>query len=178
MIFYILRVLVVLVRQAFGPRLALSSIHELRFRAWPWSCDLNLHVNNAQVLVFMELARWVLTLRIGMLHRVIADKLQLLVGGVSVLYRHPLPMLRCFTLRTRVVAADARWFYFVQEIIDHQGRVAVRAVLRGLARQRDGVVSPRIAFGDQDLPELEGDTELAAFDALARQHLQELSRES
>jgi YbgC/YbaW family acyl-CoA thioester hydrolase len=160
-----------LLREWPRPRIQATAVHEMRFRAWPWSCDLNLHVNNAQYLYFMEFGRWAFTLRCGLLRRVVRHKVQLLVAGVSVLYRRPIRLLRSFTVRTRVVAADARWFYFVQELHDHQGQLATRALLRATARDRRGVVSAAQAFGESSFASPDSTDELKAFAALTREHL-------
>ncbi len=178
MIFYLLRVAVVLLRELFKPRIQPTDTHEMNFRAWPWSCDFNMHVNNAQYLYFMEFGRWAFTLRSGLLRRVYAQKVQLLVAGCSLLYRRPIMMFRRFTVRTQVVAADERWFYFVQELVDHRGQVATRAVLRGMARNRDGVMNAERAFGTSAFPSPEDSSELQSFASLAREHLRELEPES
>lgn len=175
MLFYVLRVVIVLLRQLFRARVRPTDTFDVPFRAWPWSCDLNFHVNNAQYLYFMELARWAFTLRTGLLRQVYRDQVQLLVAGTSILYRRPIGMLRRFTLRTRLLAADRRWFYFLHEAVDHRGEVAMRAVLRGMARKGSLVVAAADVFGDLDLPAPEKSDELQAFDALARLHLSQLS---
>jgi acyl-CoA thioesterase FadM len=173
MVFYLLRVLVTLLREWPRARIAATATHEMRFRAWPWSCDLNLHLNNAQYLYFMEFGRWGYTLRCGLLGLVVRRRVQLLVAGASVLYRRPIGMLQTFIVRTRVVAADERWFIFEQQLFDAQGRLALRALLRATARDRRGVVSAAQMFGASACASPDSTPELRSFAALAREHLQQ-----
>ncbi len=174
MLFYVCRVVVLMLRQFFARRIQPHDTLDVAFRAWPWACDLNFHVNNAQHLLYMELGRWAYTLRLGLLGRVFRDRVQLLVGGTSILYRRPLPMFRRFTVRTRVLAADPTWFYFLQEILDHRDRIAVRAIIRGTARKDSKVVPAGQVFGDIQFDAPESSNELRAFMALAEQHLEQL----
>jgi YbgC/YbaW family acyl-CoA thioester hydrolase len=174
MVLYSLRVLWLLLRHAFKPAIDPREELLISFRAWPWYCDLNLHMNNAHFLTFFEYARWAHTLRAGFLRRVFAERVEMLVAGVSMIYRRPLPWFRRFTVRTRIAAVDDRWIYFLQEILDARGRIAARAIVRGQARKSAAAISPREVLG-VDFPNQLPPAELEAFKAVAEQHLKQLS---
>lgn len=177
MLFYVLRVAWLLLRQSFKPPVGPGDTFEISFRAWPWYCDTNWHVNNAHYLTFMEYARWAMAVRSGMLRRAVAERLVFLLGGASVLYRRPLPMFRRFTLRTSLIATDERWLTMAHDFVDHRGRVAARALARGMIRDARGPLPLREILGASS-PSAAAAAELAAFEALTRQHLAQIPQEA
>jgi acyl-CoA thioesterase FadM len=170
MTLHALRVLWLLLAHGFRPAIRPTEPHVMGFRAWPWYCDENLHVNNAHYLTFMEYGRWTIALRAGMLRRAWAGRWTVLVAGISIVYRRPLPWWRRFTLRTRVIAARDPWFYLEQELVDARGQVASRAIVRATVRTRAGSLPIQEVLGGFDVPDI-SDPELLAFDEQQRQHL-------
>jgi acyl-CoA thioesterase FadM len=61
------------------------------------------------------------------------------VAGASVRYRHKLPPWRRFTLYTKVVGFDKRWFYFHQQT-KRNGQTCSSALIRAGLKNPDGLV--------------------------------------
>lgn len=142
MLGYSLRIAGVLVREHLRPRHGVGDVVEARYRAWPWYCDLNRHVNNAHFLTFLEYGRWGWVLRTGMGRLIRREGITFLIAGISIIYRRPLPLWRGLNVRTQLAAADDAWLYMTQQIFDHQGRPAARALVRVDLRDSAGKRSP------------------------------------
>jgi acyl-CoA thioesterase FadM len=155
------------------PRLGVLDEDTLRLRVWPNDIDLNLHLNNARYLGMMDYGRTHLLARTGLLSHIIRFRLTPLIGAVWITYRRSLPVFARFTLASRLVCWDERWFYMEQTFTCREGLAAVgwvKAVLRdargNLAPQQvietiaPGAISP-------PLPE-----SIAAWNELTREKLQ------
>lgn len=118
----------------------------LAMRAMPWDCDNNRHVNNARYGYLMDFGRTAWIVRIGLLDAVVKGGLHFLVGSSHLVYRRPVDLFEAFTLRTRLVSWDERWVYIAQEF-ELEGRVAVRGLIRAMARNADGLVEPARLLG-------------------------------
>jgi acyl-CoA thioesterase FadM len=155
------------------PRLGVLDEDTLRLRVWPNDIDLNLHLNNARYLGMMDYGRTHLLARTGLLSHIIRFRLTPLIGAVWITYRRSLPVFARFTLASRLVCWDERWFYMEQTFTCREGLAAVgwvKAVLRdsrgNLAPQQvietiaPGAISP-------PLPE-----SIATWNELTREKLQ------
>jgi acyl-CoA thioesterase FadM len=155
------------------PRLGVLDEDTLRLRVWPNDIDLNLHLNNARYLGMMDYGRTHLLARTGLLSHIIRSRLTPLIGAVWITYRRSLPVFARFTLASRLVCWDERWFYMEQTFTCREGLAAVgwvKAVLRdargNLAPQQvietiaPGAISP-------SLPE-----SIATWNELTREKLQ------
>jgi acyl-CoA thioesterase FadM len=124
------------------PPIGVLETDTLYQRVWPNDVDFNLHLNNARYLSLMDYARLHLLARGGLLNRVIRERLMPVVGGVWMTYRRSLPLWARYTLATRLVGWDDRWFYMEQTFTGREGLTAVGWV-KGALRDRRGVVDPQ-----------------------------------
>ncbi|MBV8672767.1 MAG: thioesterase family protein, partial [Acidobacteriaceae bacterium] len=113
-----------------------------RMRVGLQDIDFNLHLNNARYLSFMDYGRVRLMAASGILTPVLREKWTPLVGSVSITYRRSLALFQTFTLSTRVLCWDEKWFYMEQVFRSREGLVAI-AWVKGLFRARDGNVPPQ-----------------------------------
>jgi acyl-CoA thioesterase FadM len=145
------------IRQHLRPLAPLGSLDEerLRMTVWPNDIDFNLHLNNARYLSIMDYGRVHLLARTGLLRHIVRSRWKPLVGAVWITYRRSLPVFSAFTLTSRLVCWDERWFYLEQTFTGREGLAAVgwvKAVLRdaqgnvepqrALERLTPGIVSP------------------------------------
>jgi acyl-CoA thioesterase FadM len=132
------------IRQRLWPLAPLALLDEdrLRMRVWPNDIDLNLHLNNARYLNLMDYGRMHLLARTGLLNHILRMRWTPLVGAVWMTYRRSLPLFSVFTLGTRLVCWDERWFYIEQIFSLGENRVAVGWV-KGVLRDAGGNVSPQ-----------------------------------
>jgi acyl-CoA thioesterase FadM len=121
-----------------GPKIEPSSVFEQRFVAWPWLCDSNLHVNNAQYLTVMDYGRtgWLGATRL--VRPLLRDRILLVAGASTTTWRREIRIGQPFTLRTRLVGIEPRWAVFEQTFVRNDGCPATGAFVRVAARHRDG----------------------------------------
>lgn len=155
------------------PRLHLLEQDTLRMRVWPNDIDLNLHLNNARYLSYMDYGRMHLLARIHLLQHIVRSRWTPLVGAVWVTYRRSLPLFGRFALASRLVCWDERWFYLEQTFTSDDGLAAVGWV-KGMLREPGGAVNPqavleKIEPGVVSPPMPEA---IAAWNELTREKLQ------
>ncbi|TVQ96095.1 MAG: thioesterase [Deltaproteobacteria bacterium] len=146
MLLYTARVAAIALRQRRMPRIAPLDSVALSFRAWPWHCDNNRHINNARYLLLMDYGRTAWVSRIGLVDAIVRERLHFVVGGSHLLFRRPVDLLEPFTLRTRLAGWDDRWFFVEQTFFRADGRVAVRGLVRGMGRNPSGHLAPEALF--------------------------------
>lgn len=124
------------------PRMGVLDEDVLEMRVWPTDIDINLHMNNARYLSVMDYARTHLLARTRVLEHILRSRWQPLVGAAWVTYRRPLPLFTTYTLTSRVVCWDERWFYIEQVFTSRVG-LAAAGWIKGALRTRSGVVDPQ-----------------------------------
>lgn len=124
------------------PRLGILDEDRLDMRVWPNNIDFNFHMNNARYLSLMDFARMHLLARTQVLTHVIRSRWTPLLGAVWMTYRRSLPLFACFTLASRIVCWDDRWFYIEQSFTAPEGLAAMGWV-KGLLRSPQGNLDPQ-----------------------------------
>jgi len=137
-----LRLLTVLIAACFARRQGLLCTSMLRFRVWPHDLDLNMHMNNARYLSLMDLGRVDLICRSDLLRVIAAKRWQAVIGGAMVRFRWPLTLFQSFTLSSRILGWDERWFYIEQSFTAGEGLAALGWV-KGLLRSPQGNLDPQ-----------------------------------
>lgn len=156
------------------PRIGVLEEDTLALRVWPNDIDFNLHMNNARYLSAMDYGRMHLLARVGLLEHILHSRWQPLVGAVWVTYRRSLPLGARFTLASRLVCWDERWFYIEQIFTsgNTEGPASVGWV-KGALRGPGGTLNPqqiieRVAPG---LPSPPMPETIAAWNDLTREKL-------
>lgn len=139
-----------------------SSIHfedtsVLNLRAGIFDVDNYGEVNNGRQLTLMDLGRYDLGARVGLLNLIKRKKWGLAVGGSSVRYRRRIPFLKRFELHSRVVGHDGRWFYFLQEMWRGDSICSSALIKAGVISQ-DGLVPAAVVMNE--FPDEEWDGKL------------------
>ncbi len=114
----------------------------LNERVWPNDLDFNLHLNNARHLTKMDYARVYLLARGHVLKPILKARWVPVVGAVWITYRRSLGLWARYTLSTRLVGWDDRWFYMEQVFTGAEGLVAVGWVKSAL-RDKNGAILPQ-----------------------------------
>jgi acyl-CoA thioesterase FadM len=135
-----LRVARVLAGTLVKPKLELEDMSELRLRVWPSDIDVYPEMNNGRYWTIMDLGRYDLAARTGLMRLARRKGWLFVVAGGSIRYRRRLPPFSRFVLRTSLVGHDGRWFYFVQEFV-RGGKVAAQAVVRAGLRTEKEIIS-------------------------------------
>jgi acyl-CoA thioesterase FadM len=121
----------------------------------PNDLDLNVHMNSGRYVSFMDVGRIDLLVRLRLLRKSIRRGWRMIAGATTIRYRRSLLPFERFTLRSRVVTWDEKWFYFEHIIENSRGEVAAVSFVRGLMRGKDGNVLPRDFIAISDHPDLE-----------------------
>jgi len=137
-----LRLASTLVSSRCKSRVGMWDSVEMSLRVWPTDLDPYLELNNGRYLTLMEMGRWELAERCGLLKEVRKHKWGFVVGGASIRYRRRLTAWQKFTLTTRVAAMDDRWFYFDQRVY-RNGRQHTGALFRAGVLNQKGLVTTR-----------------------------------
>ena len=124
------------------PKLGILEEDSLRLRVLPNDIDINMHMNNARYLSIMDYARTHLLARTRLLEHIVQSRWQPVVGAVWVTYRRSLPLLASFTITSRMVCWDDRWFYIEQTFTGKRGLAAL-GWIKGVLRNRRGIVDPQ-----------------------------------
>jgi acyl-CoA thioesterase FadM len=107
----------------------------LPLRVWPWDIDPFMHLNNGRYLTLMDLGRFQLVARSGLLREMVRRRWWPTLGGAAIKFRRELRLLQRFELVSRFVAWDGKWFYIAQRF-ECGGEVHAAAMVRGVFRHR------------------------------------------
>lgn len=127
------------------PRLGLLDEDCVRMHVWPQDIDFNLHMNNARYLSVMDYARMHLLARSRLLEHAIRSRWQPIVGAVWMTYRRSLPLFSAFTIASRLLCWDDRWFYIEQRFTTSEGLAALGWV-KGMLRDAHAAINPQHAI--------------------------------
>ena len=111
----------------------------LALRVNVWDLDIFLELNNGRHLTLMDLGRFHLGKSAGLFEVLKEYKWGLMVAGVNVKYRHRLKYGQRFTLSTRLIDFDDRWFFFHQQIKVGE-KVCSQALVKTAVTSREGLV--------------------------------------
>lgn len=116
------------------------------FRVWPTDLDMNFHMNNGIYLSLMDFGRYDLLLRTGLFKKMQHVDWYPVVASQMIRYRKSLEPFQRFTLRTKLVGWDERFFYIQQKFM-LKGEVAALAVVKGrfLSKKGQGVHPGKLA---------------------------------
>ena len=134
-----LKLATTLLKAKFRSGLSLDDVTTQQLWVGPTDVDPFMELNHARHLFYMELARWDFGYRTGLLSLCKRHRWGIAAGGASVRYRRRVPLLSRFTLETRLVCHDGRWFYFLQEILRGE-QICSSALLKIGVTSRDGLV--------------------------------------
>lgn len=123
-------------RSRIGP-LDSSTVH---FTALPHDCDLNFHLNAGRFVSFMDIARVELMGRMRVLFPLLRRGWRPVMGGCTVTYRRSVMPFERFSIRTRVMAWDEKWFYIEHLVHRRDGSLAATGIMRTLLRGKDASV--------------------------------------
>jgi len=134
-----LKLTTTLVRARYRPQLELEDTGILHRRVGIMDIDPFMELNHARQIMYMELGRWDYSARAGFIALLKRNNWGLTVGGLSIRYRRRIPFLKTFSVTTKPICHDSRWFYFLQEIL-RDGQICSSALIKAGAVSRSGLV--------------------------------------
>jgi acyl-CoA thioesterase FadM len=143
-------------------------------RVWPNDIDFNFHLNNSRYLTCMDYGRIRMLAASGILGNVVRRRWTPLVGSIDIVYRRSLPLWIPFTLTTRNVCWDDRWFYMEQTIRFREG-LASTAWVKALFQEGGKSVAPQFVVDlvDRGLVSPEVSESMTRWNELTREKLRD-----
>ncbi len=123
-------------------------LHEsvLRLRVWPTDSDFNFHLNDGRYMSLAGLGRVDLLARTGLLRPAMKRHWYPVIGAAMIRFRREIRSFTPFTLHTRVLGWDEKWFYF-EHRFQQNDTVAALAYVRGVLRSKAGAIPPNEVLG-------------------------------
>lgn len=131
-----------LVAAAARPGLEPLGESVVSFRVWPSDLDTNRHLNNGRYLTLMDLGRWDLMARSGLLAPVMRRRWTPVVGAATMRFRRSLDPFQRYDLRTRLLGWDDRALY-IGQTFERGGEACATGAVRAVLLGRDGRVAPQ-----------------------------------
>lgn len=126
------------------PKLAMHEVSTSRFRVWPTDLDILRHMNNGKYLSIMDVARFDLIQRTGVLTVFTREGWYPVVVGQTISYRKSLNPWMAFAVESRIIGFDEQAVYIEQRFVrpdaSGESEVYARAVVRGRILKRSGGV--------------------------------------
>ena len=129
-----------------GPRLGIGDVSRSRFRVWPTDIDVLGHMNNGKYLSIMDVARFDLIQRNGVLAVFRREGWYPVVVGQTITYRKSLNPGKRFWIESRIIGFDEQAVYIEQRFVRRDGgrapQIYARAHVRGRILRKSGGVVP------------------------------------
>ncbi|HKO56206.1 MAG TPA: thioesterase family protein [Thermoanaerobaculia bacterium] len=113
----------------------------IAMRCWPNDLDLNVHMNSGRYVSMMDVGRVELMARLRAFRPALRRGWRPIAGGSMIRYRRSLLPFQRFTVSTRILCWDVKWFYFEQKI-ERGGDLCASAYVRMLFRGPSGNIAP------------------------------------
>ena len=134
-----LRLLWVLLRGRWLPRLHFADTLVQRWHVLPNDLDVNLHMNNARYAAMVDLALVEFFGRTGFLRSLISQGWRPMAGGTVMTFRRGLDPFQRYELRFSWLCSDERWNYMAAEFV-RDGVVHAAGLMKGGAVSKQGLV--------------------------------------
>ena len=112
-----------------------------QMRVMPWDIDIFMELNNGRYLTLMDIGRYIAGVRTGLFQVMKKNKWGTMVGAVNARFRHRLKPFQKFTIHTKLIYLDDRWFYFHQWFTTKGGKVHASFLVRTAVYSKDGLIS-------------------------------------
>lgn len=128
-----------LIKSSFRSKIAPEDTSILNLRVGLTDIDMFMELNNARFFNYMEMGRWDYSYRIGLIGLLKKQKWGLVIGGASVRYRRRIPFFSKFSLSSKMICHDGRWFYFLQEM-HRNNKICFSALMKAGVTSKKGLV--------------------------------------
>jgi acyl-CoA thioesterase FadM len=139
------RMLKVAVRAFFSPRARFLDPIRTEIRVWPNDLDFNFHLNNGRYLTLMDLGRFDLTIRTGLVRAVFSKGWLPVLATASIQFYRSIGPFQKFFLQTKIVHWDEKWVYLSQTF-HCEGKVVASALVKAVFKHKKQTVPVRKLF--------------------------------
>jgi len=132
-----------------APRLADPfQVRELSFRVWPFDIDFNMHLNNARYLSFMDLGRFDLMTRTGLLKIAFQRKWIPVVGHIDIKFIKPIPPFAKIILRTEIHGVGEKYIDIRHTFFYNDHPAAIAHVKGAVIHKGHGRLDPQFVLDE------------------------------
>lgn len=171
-----LRFIIALLILRVKPTITLFAPVVRRFRVKPWDLDLNIHLNNAKYLKYLDKGRVEHIINCHPIRQLYHRQYKLIVANTEISYIRSLLPFQPFSVASKITGWDHKYVYYEQRF-ESQGQLYAIAVIRLALLKGNTTTSPVPVFeqltGMPTGPELPGSVQL--FNQLIRAQRQESS---
>jgi len=131
-----LRLLLVLLRNITSRQRPHTHACESRFRVLPHDLDAFGHMNNGRYLQIMDVARAEWMLQTGVAGAIRRNHWGPILGGGFIRFRHSMKLWQSYSVLTRLLGWDNRWFYLEHCFLDRKQRYVAVGITRAALRKQ------------------------------------------
>lgn len=107
----------------------------------PTDLDVNMHMTNSRYSSMMDIGRTDFIIRTGIYKKLWQKRLKPVIGAASIRWRKGLHLGQAFSLHTRILGWDDKWYYIEQRFMC-KGRSVCYGIVKATFRGPHGVYSP------------------------------------
>lgn len=137
----ILRTLLVFLTKNGLPKAGAFDETEITMRVLPVDLDLLMHVNNGVYFSYMDFGRWDMIFRNGSYVLAKKNGWYSVVAGEAIKFKRSLKLWDKFTLKTRIVGHDDKYFFIEQKFVMKGQEMAKGLVKVRFLKRAGGTVS-------------------------------------
>lgn len=135
---------------------------EISMRVLPVDLDLLMHVNNGVYFSYMDFGRWDMIFRNGSYDAAKKNGWYSVVAGETIKFKRSLKLWDKFTLKTRIIGHDDKYFFIEQRFLMKDQEMAKGLVKVRFLKRAGGTVSvaevlKAMDIGENRAPELSHD---------------------
>ncbi|MCG8671079.1 MAG: acyl-CoA thioesterase [Pseudomonadales bacterium] len=127
------------------------------YRVKPWDLDLNIHLNNAKYLKYLDKGRVEHIIHCKALRKMMQHNMRLIVANSEISYIKSLLPFQKFEVSSRITSWDQKYVYYEQKFFSNDKLYAI-AVIRLALLEGDKTRSPQEVFkhilDGEDSPEV------------------------
>lgn len=137
----ILRTLLIFIKKRWLKKASINEVTEIQMRVLPTDLDLLWHVNNGVYFSFMDFGRWDMIFRNGVYDLSMHKGWYSVVAGETIKFRRSLKLWDKFTLQTKVIGHDEKYFFIQQRFVCRGEVMATGLVKVRFLKRKGGTVS-------------------------------------
>lgn len=124
------------------PPARMTETTSIQMRVLPVDLDLLMHVNNGMYFSYMDFGRWDMIFRNGIYDLSVRKGWYSVVAGETIKFRRSLKLWDKFTIKSKVIGSDERYFFIRQIFLKGSEVMAIGLVKVRFLKRSGGTVSP------------------------------------
>jgi acyl-CoA thioesterase FadM len=142
-LYVFIRLFYTLIVASWRPKISFFDNAVTNLRVWPNDLDINFHVNNGRYLTLMDIGRFDLCWRAGLLQVALKRGWLPVLGTAQITFKKSLKPFQKFELHTKMFWWDEKWFY-IEQTFYSGGELYARALVKGVFRSKGRNVSIKV----------------------------------